>query len=136
MTFPKIKIFLISILISLLSLAPVLAEPMDPTGLWAVDDGESRYEITLCGDGTQLCAKLVWIRPDVISDRNKVYLNTYVINKAKRKTDREWRGGAVIYGFPIAGSVRAHSKDRMTLRGCALLVICFTKRLSKMATSN
>ncbi|MCF6344048.1 MAG: DUF2147 domain-containing protein [Devosiaceae bacterium] len=136
MIFSKLKTTLIAVVISLSSIAPVLAEPMNPTGLWQADDGESRYEVSLCGDGTQLCAKLVWIQPDKIKAANKVYIDTYVVNKIKRATDREWRGNISLYGVTVSGNVQAYSNDKLVVRGCALIVICIKQGLTRMAVAN
>ncbi len=127
----KFKIFIIS-LVTMMFVSPVFAAQMDPTGMWEADDGESRYEVSLCGDGTQLCAKLVWIQPDKIKKANKVYIDTYVVNKAKKYTNREWRGTISIYGQSVYGNVQAYSKDRLMVKGCALIVICIKKGLTRM----
>jgi len=136
MIFSKLKTALIAVVISLSSVAPVFAGPMNPTGLWQADDGESRYEVSLCGDGTQLCAKLVWIQPDKIKAANKVYIDTYVVNKIKRVTDRKWRGNISLYGHTVSGSVQAYNNNKLVVRGCALIVICIRQGLTRMAAAN
>ena len=115
-----------------LSAGGVLAQSFDPTGLWEATDGESRYEVTLCGDGTQLCGKLVWIRPDVINDRNKQYLNTWVVQNAKRHSNREWRGTIHLYGVSVNGSVSRLGPDVMQVRGCALVILCERKVVTRI----
>lgn len=115
-----------------LSVGPAMAEPFNPTGMWEASDGESRYDVSLCGDGTQLCAKLVWIRPDVTNERNSAYLNTYVVEGAKRFDERQWRGMIQLYGVSVAGSVTRRAPDIMQVRGCAFLVICERKFLLRM----
>lgn len=115
-----------------LSLGPVMAEPFNPTGMWEASDGESRYDVSLCGDGTQLCAKLVWIRPDVTNERNSVYLNTYVVEGAKRMDNRQWRGMIQLYGVRVAGSVTRKAPDVLQVRGCAFIVLCEHKLLRRM----
>lgn len=127
------RVFVGSILAFVLGAAPLFAEPYSPQGLWEAEDKESRYEVSLCGDGTQLCAELIWIRPDVINDRNKVYLNTYVVENAPRASEREWRGTINLYGHSVAGNVRLLSEDYLQVRGCALLIICERKLLVRMA---
>ena len=135
MAFKKAKQIFIAFIIFLVAL-PAIAEPINPTGLWEADDGESRYEVSLCGDGTQLCAKLIWIRPDVTNERNSVYIDTYVVNGAKRKTDREWRGNISLYGHTVSGNVQAYSQNKLVVRGCALLVICIRKGLTRIASKD
>ncbi len=132
----KFRIFIVTIIVSLFGFVPVFAEPIDPTGLWQADNGESRYEVSLCGDGTQLCAKLVWIQPDKINKSNKAYIGTYVVNGAKRASDREWRGNISVYGVSVSGNVQAFSKNRLMVRGCALIIICIREGLTRMAVAD
>ena len=96
----------------------------DPTGIWEADDHESRYDVTLCGDGSQICAKLVWIQPDKINDRNIQYLNKYVIYQANRATPGEWRGQIDIYGTKVGGSMKIHDQNTIKVVGCAFYVLC------------
>jgi len=130
------RVFVGSILAFILGAAPLLAEPFNPVGFWEAEDKESRYEITLCGDGTQLCGKLIWIRPDVLNDRNKVYLDTYIVEGAPSFSEREWRGTINLYGHSVAGNVRLLSQDYLLVRGCAFLIICERKLLSRIADAS
>lgn len=114
------------------SMSPAAAASFDPTGLWEATDGESRYEVALCGDGTQLCAKLIWIRPDVVNERNKQYLNTFVVEGANRYNEREWRGTIHLYGVSVRGSVQRLAPDRMQVRGCALIILCERKTVTRI----
>lgn len=129
------KRFLSGVLALAMGVAPALAEPFDPTGIWEASDGESRYDVSLCGDGTQLCGKLIWIRPDVINERNKSYIDTYIVNGARRVSDREWRGTISLYGVNVAGSVTRLGADLMQVRGCALVIICERQIVSRIADS-
>ncbi len=45
-------------LFALIAVAPTLASPV---GVWEIEMRDSRYDVTLCGDGTQLCAELIWL---------------------------------------------------------------------------
>ncbi len=133
----KFRVFLISFLtLVFASSASLASSGFDPTGLWQADDGESRYEVSLCGDGSQLCAKLVWIQPDKIKRANKVYIDTYVVNKIKRHSNREWRGNISLYGHTVSGSVKAMHQDRLKVNGCALIVICISQGLNRMASTD
>ncbi len=117
--------WLLSCLVVLgLGAVPAVAATFDPTGIWEATDGESRYDVALCGDGTQLCAKLIWIKPSEISDRNRKYIDTFVLRGAERVSEREWRGNIELYGHSVNGSVTRLGEDVMQVRGCALLVVC------------
>jgi len=135
MTNSFFRFFIAGFLSLIMGVTPLLANKnIDPSGIWQAEDGESRYEVTLCGDGSQLCAKLIWIRADVTNDRNKVYIDTYVVNGAKRYSFREWRGNISLYGHTVYGNVQSFGKNRLKVKGCALIVICINKNLMRMAT--
>jgi len=95
-----------------------------PAGIWQADDGESRYKVSLCGDGTQICAQLIWIQPDKVNDRNIQYLNKYVIYEGVRAYPAEWRGNIDIYGVSVGGSVKIINQDRLKVTGCAYGFFC------------
>ena len=57
--------------------------PLSPVGAWEMTSGESRFKVSLCGDGTELCAQLVWLRDDARSSANAPLLNKYVLMNAK-----------------------------------------------------
>lgn len=101
-----------------------------PVGQWEADNKESRYDVTLCGDGTQLCAELVWIRPKDINRRNKQYLNTYVVYEAERSRPAEWRGDINVYGTTYSGSVKIINQNKLLLTGC-LFILCETFELNR-----
>lgn len=117
-----------------LATVPVAAEKtdganqiIDLSGVWQADNGESRYALEWCGDnGTDLCATLTWIEPDKINDRNKVYLNTMVVDHARlvRKKPLTWQGKLHVYGMTVDGRVTLVDGNKMVARGCALLVFC------------
>lgn len=99
-----------------------------PVGLWEADNRESRYQVTLCGDGTQLCAELVWIRPRDINRRNKQFINTYVVYEAVRARPAEWKGDINVYGTVYGGSVRIINQNKLLLTGC-IFILCETFEL-------
>ncbi|MDP1732089.1 MAG: DUF2147 domain-containing protein [Devosia sp.] len=100
-----------------LSIAPALAV-QSPVGTWQVASGESRFEISLCGDGTQVCAKLVWLRDDARTAENLPYLNSYVLIGAKRALENKWRGSAEYLGEVVKGTLTMVDANTMTINGC------------------
>lgn len=101
-----------------LGLATSPAFAADPTGTWQSTTGESRYKVTYCGDGTQLCAKLTWLRDDARTNENLPYLGAYVVKGAVPTGGDEWKGRVNYNGETFAGSVTMVSADAMTLKGC------------------
>jgi len=104
-----------------------------PAGTWQADDGDSRYDVTLCGDGTQICAKLVWINPAKVNNRNSQYLNKYVIYRGDRARPAEWRGEINIYGVKVGGSVKILGTDSLKVTGCFLGFFCESYSLQRMS---
>lgn len=90
----------------------------DPTGNWQSASGESRYKVSYCGDGTQLCAKLTWLRDDARTDENLAYLGRYVVKGAQPAGENEWVGQVAYAGDVFAGSVTMVSNNALKLKGC------------------
>lgn len=103
-----------------LAAAPALAADMSPVGTWQSTTGEARYKVSLCGDGTQLCAKLTWLRKDARTQSNLRYLNTYVVKGAQPVKDNTWKGAVTYNGATVSGSVTLVGRDALKLKGCAL----------------
>jgi len=110
-----------TLVLLLASLAPIFAEDPSPVGSWQTTTGESRYAVSLCGDGTELCARLTWLRADARSPENLAQLNTLVVREAGPVADNQWRG-VVTYGGTVAGgSLTLVNEDRLSLRGCQFI---------------
>ena len=113
-----------------LGLAPALAGDLDPVGSWQSASGEARVKVTLCGDGTELCAKLTWLAEDARTDENLELLNAYVVNKAKPVEENQWRGTVHFDGDSATGSIVLVSASTMTVSGCKL--VCKTFAFNRM----
>lgn len=100
-----------------LSILPATAVE-SPAGTWQTTSGESRFEISLCGDGTQVCARLVWLRADARTPENLPYLNSYVLMGAKRALENKWRGSAEYLGEIVTGTLTVLDRDTITINGC------------------
>ncbi len=101
-----------------LGLAATPALAADPTGTWQTTTGESHYKVSYCGDGTQLCAKLTWLRDDAKTEDNLSYLGRYVVKGAVPTGGNQWEGSVNYNGETFAGSVTMVSANSMTLKGC------------------
>lgn len=101
-----------------LATAPALSLAADPTGTWQSTSGESRYKVSYCGDGTQLCAKLTWLRDDAKTPENVALLGAYVVRGATPTGADQWQGMVRYEGDTFAGSVKMVSSDALKLSGC------------------
>lgn len=120
-----------AVLATLLASAPAYAIAADPTGTWQTSGGESRYKVSYCGDGTQLCAQLTWLRSDARTEENLAYLNRYVVKGAQPAADNKWQGQVNYAGDTFAGSLTMTSDDSLKLSGCKG-VFCKTMNFSRI----
>ncbi|MGV8854363.1 MAG: DUF2147 domain-containing protein [Devosia sp.] len=107
--------------LTLCSIAPALAENPTPVGTWQTSSGESRFAVSLCGDGTELCAKLTWLRDDARSPENLAQLNKFVIRHAKPTAANQWQGAVTYEGHTVDGSVTLVSQNHLSMRGCQFI---------------
>jgi len=113
-----------ALLASLVGFAAVQAAAASPVGVWEIEMRDSRYDVSLCGDGTQLCAELIWLGRGADNAENLPYLNTMLIDHAVQTRPGQWKGELHIYGQSAAGTITQVSADQITLKGCVALIIC------------
>ena len=116
-----------------LSIAPsvALAASSSPVGQWMVTTGEARYTVSSCGDGSQLCAKLVWLRSDARTKDNLALLNKYVVRGAQPSGNGTWTGAVMFNGNSYAGTMQMVSRNFMTLKGCSG-ILCHTYEFTRV----
>ena len=110
---------------------PAFAAPATPVGAWQVSTGEARYEITACGPAGELCARLVWLRPDERTPENLALMNKLVVQGAEREVSNVWIGNLIFEGRSYEGTMTLVSTDTMTLKGCSGLM-CKTYQLVRV----
>ena len=108
-------------ILTLCAAAPAFAQDLTPVGTWQTTSGESRYAVSYCGDGTELCAKLTWLREDAKTPENLALLNKYVVQGAQPTAQNKWRGTVKYDGHTVSGSVTQISQDKLSLSGCKLI---------------
>lgn len=115
-----------------LVLAASLPALASPEGLWEIESGDSRYKVTLCGDGTQLCAELVWLGNGADNAENLPYLNTLLIDRAQQTRPNEWKGELHLYGQKAGGTITQTSDTSISLQGCFMFVVCRTYQMYRI----
>jgi uncharacterized protein (DUF2147 family) len=96
------------------------AAELNPTGQWEVSTGESRYRISYCGDGHELCAKLTWLRDDARTEQNLALLDRYVVRHARPADEgNTWVGTMQYDGETYEATARLVSRDAMELKSCS-----------------
>ena len=101
---------------------PALAADLTPSpaGTWVSADGQTKVKVTLCGDGTQLCAKLTGLSGRANTAKNVQLLNHYVVDRADKTSDSSWKGVVHFNGETAIGNIELVSMDTITLSGCQL----------------
>lgn len=111
--------------------SPLAASTATPVGDWQLSTGESRFEISTCGDNA-LCAKLTWLRDDVKDDATLVsYLDDYVMRGAVPSGVNTWSGMVSYDGDTYAGKLIMVDADTMKLRGC-MGIFCKSMELERI----
>ncbi|MET3924701.1 DUF2147 domain-containing protein [Devosia sp. 2618] len=101
-----------------------------PEGTWEIEMQDSRYSVELCGaDKTELCGTLIWLGRGADNDENMPYLNTLLIDHAKKVSDNQWKGDLHIFGQSAGGTITMVGEDEIKLQGCVAFIICKTYRL-------
>lgn len=105
----------------------------EPNGVWELETRDTRIQLQLCGDGTQLCGTLVWLSDADYNLQYQRYLNAPVANGIRQTGPNRWKGAMQLLGNNITGTITQQSETQMTLQGCALLVLCKTYRMVKFS---
>jgi len=95
-----------------------------PNGVWELETRDTRIQLALCGDGTQLCGTLVWLSDADYNKQYQPFLNAPVANGIAQNGPNRWKGAMKLFGQNITGTITQQSEDQMTLQGCAFLVVC------------
>ena len=104
-----------------LATAPTLAAAANPVGTWQTTSGESRYQVSYCGNGEQICAVLTWLREDARTPENLAYLNTLVVNGAVPASANQWKGKVSYDGQTFSGSMTLTGENNMQIKGCKII---------------
>ena len=129
---PRLLSLLLAALTALSFVVPsTAAVAFSPLGTWQTTTGESRYKVVSCGEGGQICAKLIWLRADARTPENLPYLNTYVVKGAVPTQANRWSGTVYYEGERIGGSMIMLDGDSLRLTGCKLIA-CTTLDFTRL----
>ena len=117
----------------LLLAASAGAAQASPNGVWELDSRDTRIELALCGDGTQLCGTLVWLSDADYNKQYEQFLNAPVARAIGQAGPNRWKGAMQLFGHNIQGTITQQSETQMTLQGCALLVVCKTYQMFRVS---
>lgn len=96
------------------------AHAFDPWGVWARDDGGTKFDFYNC-DG-KLCAKVV----EVPKTEDVKTIGLVIVRNAEKKSDNNWAGEIFNPkdGKTYTGKVKLEKANEMTLSGCLLGFLC------------
>jgi uncharacterized protein (DUF2147 family) len=128
----KLKLSLLTVLTLGVAIGPSLAANFDPRGVWQTTSGESRYRFEFCGDGSQLCATLVWLNEAAMKSPAAKQLGTYAFEGGKRRASNAWRGTLHYDGKSTQATVTLRSAENLDIAGC-YYIFCRKFDLVKLA---
>lgn len=109
---------------ALMGLSPVAAFAETSLGVYQTTDRKMDYELSLCGDGAQLCVKLLAARGTALTKQTRPYVGKFIVNKAKPGGKNKWNGRITIQGYTLDGSLKLRPGKDFVMHGCAYVVIC------------
>lgn len=118
------------------ALAALVATPAlaSPAGVWELDSKDTRFQLEMCGDdGTRLCGQLVWLSDVDYNEQYKPYLNRSMANYMTPSGPNRWKGSIRLFGYNLSGTITQHSENHMTIQGCAVLVVCKSYEMYRVA---
>ena len=107
-------------IVTSLAVVPAFAADRSPAGVWQSSDGQASVKVTMCGDGTQLCAKLTALAGDARTAENLQLLNTYVVERAALADKNVWQGTVHLNGQTADGHITLVSSNTISVSGCQL----------------
>ncbi|MCZ4274078.1 DUF2147 domain-containing protein [Maritalea porphyrae] len=113
---------------------PAMAENLNPEGTWTPGNKESRYDISYCGKGTDLCAKVAWIDPKFVNDDNKKLLGTDLFSEIPMRGRSKWRGTINFQGHRVNGTVKQLAADKLSVKACVFF-LCEEVLLDRVAAN-
>lgn len=121
------------LLAAVLSLVPVVPAFASPAGVWDLETRDTRFQLEMCGDGSQVCGQLVWLSDADYNEQYKPYLNKSMANRLRQVGQNRWKGDMTLFGYKMAGTITQVNENQLTLSGCAFLVVCKTYQLYRHA---
>lgn len=120
-----------TVLLAVTFATSAIAQDLTPVGQWRLNTGQSHYDIVFCGDGTQLCATVIWLGPETLDEKTAPSLNKMIVDQARRTGDHRWRGIAKVYGLEVTGIVEQVSENEMKVTGCKF-IFCKSFKLLRL----
>ncbi|RUT28850.1 hypothetical protein EMQ25_15795 [Arsenicitalea aurantiaca] len=109
---------------------PALAQEATPEGTWR-DSYGTTLQLSLCGDGTQLCATLVDVHGDSRTEENLAYVNQQIM-QAEMTAPNQWSGTVIFDGSEAASTATLVAADTLEIQGCRAAILCQTLSFTRI----
>jgi len=106
------------------TLGTSLAGGANPNGAWQ-DKYGTAFKMSLCGDGTDLCAVLLDVQGKSRTQENVALLNKQIL-RADQVDDNVWKGVVTLNGDQAPATVKQVGEDTIEITGCKALILCQT----------
>jgi hypothetical protein len=100
------------------------SQAVTPAGEWR-DDFGTTLQLSLCGDGTQLCGVLLDVQGESRTDKNLAFVNQQIM-QADMTAPNKWQGQVVYNGGKAASTITQVAADTIEIQGCQFAVLCQT----------
>jgi uncharacterized protein (DUF2147 family) len=110
-----------------IAMSPVVALADEVIGIFQTWDGAQDYEVSLCGNGKQLCGKLIALHGDSSAGDtayNRTFLGKYIVEKINPAGPNVWKGLITINTHQANGTATLTPGKELVLYGCAYIVMC------------
>jgi hypothetical protein len=107
-----------------------LAQEATPEGVWR-DEYGTTLKISLCGDGTQLCAVLLDVQGESRTEANLAYVNQQVL-QADMTAPNKWQGTVVFDGKEAHSTITQVAADTIEIEGCRAAILCQTLAFNRV----
>ena len=97
-----------------------LAQETSIEGDW-IDKWGTSFRMSLCGDGTDLCAVMTDLQGESRTEENLVYLNEEVF-QGEQIAPNQWQGTMIYGGGEAKGTVTQTGPDTIEIEGCEGLI--------------
>lgn len=118
------RILIASMAFAALSLGASAQEAASPEGTWQ-DEFGTVLEISMCGDGTALCATLIDVQGKSRTEANLAYVNQRIV-EVQMTEPNKWSGTVIYDGNEAQGNVTQTGPDTIEIQGCRVVILCQT----------
>lgn len=101
-----------------------------PDGDWR-DEFGTTLRLSLCGDGTQLCAVLLDVQGESRTADNLAYLNRQIM-QAEMTAPDTWQGQVMFGGSQADSKITQVAPDTIEIQGCRAAILCQTLAFSRL----